>query len=70
MWTISSLDLVAAPWRANDSRATLLPAPMPPVRATETGRLLVLVGSGFGGSGGFLVGRDRIHLLAHSFALD
>src|SRR5919201_1714211 len=35
--TISSLDAVAAPWRANASNASLFPAPMPPVIATATG---------------------------------
>jgi len=45
---------------------------MPPVTATETGRLLLLVGGGFGGSGGFPVGRGRIHLLVrtHNLAFD
>src|SRR4029079_4491411 len=37
-WTIWSLETVAAPWRAKAARASLLPAPMPPVIATATGR--------------------------------
>ena len=37
-WTISSLETVAAPWRANAFSASLLPAPMPPVIATASGR--------------------------------
>jgi hypothetical protein len=42
---MSSLETVAAPWRANSFSAVLLPVPMPPVIATETGRggLLLLV---------------------------
>src|SRR5690349_19307859 len=45
-WTISSLEMTAAPWRAKAARASLLPAPMPPVMATAIGRvkLLGLVG--------------------------
>src|SRR4051794_23306936 len=46
-WTISSLEMVAAPWRANARRASLFPAPMPPVIATLSG-LLGLVGLGLG----------------------
>jgi hypothetical protein len=34
-WTISSLEIVAAPWRANACSASLLPAPIPPVIATS-----------------------------------
>jgi hypothetical protein len=63
--------MVAAPRRANASSAALFPAPMPPVIAIATGRLvLALVASGFGG--GDLVVRGRIHLVAraHSLALD
>src|SRR5882724_10934250 len=44
--TNSSLDAVAAPWRANASSASLLPAAMPPVSATVNGR-----GTLFGGDG-------------------
>src|SRR5882724_9463229 len=64
--TISSLDLVAAPCRANASSAALLPAPIPPVIATARGRFaLVLVGSGC------FVGGSRIDLVArvHCLAL-
>src|SRR6266511_3814411 len=35
-WTISSLEIVAAPWRANACSASLFPAPMPPVIATSS----------------------------------
>ena len=38
-WTISSLETVAAPCRANAASASLFPAPMPPVIATATGRV-------------------------------
>ena len=37
-WTISSLEIVAAPWRANATSASLLPAPIAPVIATLSGR--------------------------------
>ena len=53
---MSSLDRVAAPCRANASSATLFPAPIPPVSATERGRLLLLV-RGVGGCCGFFPGR-------------
>jgi hypothetical protein len=43
-WTISSLETTAAPCRAKAFSASLFPAPMPPVIATETGALLLLVG--------------------------
>src|SRR5262249_39190878 len=36
--TKSSLETVAAPWRANAASASLFPAAMPPVSATVTGR--------------------------------
>jgi hypothetical protein len=36
---MSSLETVAAPWRANAASAALFPAPMPPVMATASGRL-------------------------------
>src|SRR5437660_646504 len=62
---MSSLEIVAAPWRAKALSASVLPAPMPPVIATATGRdgdppsgrkrppwRLLLVG--FGGSRGRL----------------
>src|SRR3989475_8542077 len=71
---MSSLEIVAAPWRAKALRASVLPAPMPPVIATATGRdgdppsgrkrppwRLLLVG--FGGSRGRLalgVARARL----------
>src|SRR6266487_4537407 len=35
---MSSLEIVAAPWRAKALSASVLPAPMPPVIATATGR--------------------------------
>src|SRR5262245_9674834 len=41
-WTTSSLEIVAAPWRANAASASLLPAPMPPVIATASGLALAL----------------------------
>ena len=48
-WTISSLEIVAAPWRANASSASLFPAPMPPVIATLSGFFgLVRLGFGLG----------------------
>src|SRR6266480_4206965 len=37
-WTMSSLETVAAPCRANACSASVFPAPMPPVIATATGR--------------------------------
>src|SRR5262249_11036105 len=42
--TSSSADAVAAPCRANAASASLLPAPIPPVMAIETGLLLVCSG--------------------------
>src|SRR5690349_10909294 len=53
-WTISSLEMTAAPWRAKAARASLLPAPMPPVMATAIGRvkLLGLLGGSLGLDGG------------------
>src|SRR5512133_3519937 len=74
--TISSLERVAAPLRANASSAALLPAPIPPVIATASGRLaLVLVGNGLDGSRrlvrgteGF-VGRSRVNLVARGVGL-
>src|SRR3954454_23319735 len=49
-WTISSLEIVAAPWRPNARSASLFPAPMPPVIATLSGFFgfvaLGLVGDG------------------------
>src|SRR5436190_11114896 len=56
-WTISSLEIVAAPWRANASSAALLPAPMPPVTATVVSLLPL-----FRGRRDFVGGR-AIHLL-------
>src|SRR6185503_9393019 len=41
-WTIASLEIVAAPWRANAFSVSLFPAPIPPVIATETGRTRLL----------------------------
>src|SRR4051812_49889420 len=54
-WTISSLEMTAAPWRAKALSASDFPAPMPPVTATATGLRLglvaaFLVGVGFGDS--------------------
>jgi hypothetical protein len=47
-WTISSLEIVAAPWRANARSASLFPAPIPPVIATLSGFFgLVRLGFGF-----------------------
>src|SRR3954454_5623854 len=42
--------MTAAPWRSNAARASLLPAPMPPVMATAIGlaKLLGLVGGSLG----------------------
>ena len=37
-WTISSLEITAAPCRSNALQRLLFPAPMPPVMATATGR--------------------------------
>src|SRR5262245_49819895 len=57
--TISSLEMTAAPCRANAARASLLPAPMPPVMATAIGLAKLLRGL-FGGSLGLgdrLLGR-------------
>src|SRR6266508_2436024 len=39
-WTISSLEITAAPCRANARSASDFPAPIPPVTATATGRAL------------------------------
>src|SRR5215210_4143349 len=52
-WTISSLETVAAPSRANARSASVFPAPIPPVIATATGRLKLcgLVGFFVGGRG-------------------
>src|SRR5258705_9306685 len=44
--TSSSLDAVAAPWRANAASASLFPAAMPPVSATVTGRCTLFGGDG------------------------
>src|SRR5919204_3075130 len=43
---MSSLETVAAPCRAKAASASLLPAPMPPVMATATGRGTELRGRG------------------------
>src|SRR5512132_2251816 len=61
-WTISSLESVAAPWRANARSASLFPAPMPPVIATLSGfRLIGLRWLGFGFQRGLGFGyRDRL----------
>src|SRR5215212_4618010 len=55
-WTISSLETVAAPRRANACSASVLPAPIPPVIATATGRRKL------GGLFGFFVGGRRLGL--------
>src|SRR5512132_3816373 len=49
-WTMSSLEIVAAPCRAKAASASLFPAPMPPVMATAIGRakLLGLFGGALG----------------------
>src|SRR5262249_38614910 len=66
--TISSLEIVAAPWRANARSASVLPAPMPPVIATLRGFFrLVSLGLGFCGrlglwGGLFRLGRRRLRL--------
>src|SRR5512132_1878771 len=46
-WTMSSLEIVAAPCRANACSASVFPAPIPPVIATATGRTRLLL-FGFG----------------------
>src|SRR3954468_3037785 len=55
--------MTAAPWRSKAARASLLPAPMPPVMATAIGlaKLLGLLGGSLG-LGGRLVSRlfDRL----------
>src|SRR5207245_4536507 len=61
-WTISSLEIVAAPWRAKASSASDLPAPMPPVTATVIGRGLARLALFRGRRD--LVGRGRIDVLA------
>src|SRR6266540_436593 len=53
-WTISSLEITAAPWRANAPSASDFPAPIPPVTATATGRAL---------GGLFFLRRSRIAAL-------
>src|SRR4051794_12049734 len=72
-WTISSLETVAAPWRANAFSAVLLPTPIPPVIATEIGfgRLLLLVALGRSrfGLGGLVGGRLGL-LVAGRLALE
>src|SRR5512133_501605 len=73
-WTMSSLEMTAAPWRAKAARASLLPAPMPPVMATAIGlaKLLGLVCGSLGLGGrlrllGRLFGRFRDRLLGGLF---
>src|SRR6185312_15672654 len=63
-WTMSSLEMTAAPCRAKAARASLFPAPMPPVMATAIGlaKLLGLVGGSLG-----LGGRLRRRLLGGRF---
>src|SRR5438552_16696370 len=66
-WTIASLEIVAAPWRANAASASLLPAPTPPVIATSRrfvvvfrscGRFDVLGLGGLVGRRGRALGED------------
>src|SRR5690349_1624712 len=64
-WTISSLEMTAAPCRANAARASLLPAPMPPVMATAIGLAKLLRGL-FGGSLGLGGGLLRHGLFGQS----
>src|SRR5688500_3512053 len=65
---ISSLEMVAAPCRANARRASDFPAPMPPVMATATGRRLVLLFlrrfgiAAVGVAGPLLLGGDAVGL--------
>src|SRR3954449_10537122 len=65
-WTTSSLEIVAAPWRAKAASASLFPAPMPPVIATASGLcgLVSLVRRGrgltLGVAGALLFGGARI----------
>jgi hypothetical protein len=54
---MSSLEITAAPWRANACRASLLPAPMPPVMA----RLVLVADWGLGRNG--FVPRGRVDLV-------
>src|SRR5262245_2900031 len=74
-WTMSSLEIVATPWRAKAASASLFPAPMPPVMATAIGRdkLLGLFGGALGldgrrGLGGGLFGSG--HRLLGGWLLD
>ena len=53
-----------APWRSNAARASLFPAPMPPVIATASGRLGVLGVSLFGCCGWLALGVARAGLVA------
>lgn len=54
---MSSLETTAAPWRANACRASLFPAPMPPVIAMATRLLgLLLVRDGRFGRNGLVPG--------------
>src|SRR5436309_971554 len=61
-WTMSSLEIVAAPCRAKACKASVLPAPILPVIATATGRMKLLLG-GFARRGrwfAFGVARSRL----------
>jgi hypothetical protein len=61
--------MVAAPWRAKAASASLFPAPMPPVTATETGLALFLLslvggvrGVALGVAWPLMRGVDRVRL--------
>src|SRR5207244_3109583 len=58
-WTISSLERIGTPRRASASNASLLPAPIPPVIATATGRAKLLLAGGRRLFRGRLGGRRR-----------
>src|SRR5206468_7333950 len=59
-WTISSLEITAAPWRSKARNISDLPAPIPPVTATATGRDL---------GGLFFLRRSRLAALGVARAL-
>src|SRR5919204_1103326 len=72
LWTMASLESVAAPWRADEGSASVFPPPMPPVIAAATGRGTLFAGFwgrsrrlalGVAGPlllGGRLIGRDAL----------